>query len=236
MDLDSLEELANLILKDLIALPRNTHLSSYPHLQMEMKNLMMNAAGVLPDHKGFSMYAMREMDQMHVASDTLNVSCVGLSIYSTIGVVEHLLKIMNIEKVSKEKTKLLKIFDSADEKMKQAGLCFHTEDYPSVFHNLNTALELVLKDKLGIPTTIKAINTSNLIDILAKYKIDHYLYLIEARKYVLTIDNKSKHQGFSPSKIDCINGIKAMEELISKLRDTNLKLSEEIRNKLLEGL
>jgi HEPN domain-containing protein len=132
--------------------------------------------------------------------------------------------------------KEVKIFDNADEKMKQAKTCFQNEDYPSALHSLNTSLELVLKDKLGIPSTKPNINTSNIIDILAKYKIEPYLYLNEARKYVLNIDNKIKHTGYSPSKIDCINGIKAMEELIGKLRSINLELSEEIRNKIFEGL
>gem|GEM_PF-2037057 len=140
------------------------------------------------------------------------------------------------EKESKLLIKEMKIFDSADEKMKQAKICFQNEDYPSVLHSLNTSLELVLKGKLGIPATITNINTSNIIDILAKYKIEPYLYLIEARKYVLTIDNKIKHTGYSPSKIDCINSMKAMEELIGKLRNINLELSEEIRNKIFEGL
>ena len=132
--------------------------------------------------------------------------------------------------------KEMKIFDNADEKMKQAKICFQNEDYPSALHSLNTSLELVLKDKLGIPSTKPNINTSNIIDLLAKYKIEPYLYLTEARKYVLNIDNKIKHTGYSPSKIDCINGIKAMEELIGKLRNINLELSEEIRNKIFEGL
>ena len=140
------------------------------------------------------------------------------------------------EKESKVLINEMKIFHSADEKIEQAKFCFQNEDYPSVLHSLNTSLELVLKNKLGIPATKLNINTSNIIDILAKYKIEPYIYLIEARKYVLNIDNKIKHTGYSPSKIDCINGMKAMEELIDKLRNINLELSEEIRNKIFEGL
>jgi hypothetical protein len=151
-------------------------------------------------------------------------------------VIRHLLDILEIEKESKVLIKEMKIFDSADEKMKQAGLCFQSEDYPSVFHNLNTTLELVLKDKLNIPTTITNINTSNIVDVLVKYKVEPYLYLTEAKKHVLTIDNKIKHQGYSPSKIDAINGIKAMEDLISKLRNKELVLTDEVRNKICEGL
>jgi hypothetical protein len=39
-----------------------------------------------------------------------------------------------------------------------------------------------------------------------------------------------------PSKIDAINGIKAMEDLISKNRAKELALTEDVRNKICEGL
>jgi len=134
------------------------------------------------------------------------------------------------------KTKELKIFESAEEKMKQAGLAFEKADFSSVFHCLNTSFELVLKDKIGIPTTITGINTSNIVEVLVKHKVESYLYFQEVKKRVTEIDNKIKHQGYSPSKIDAINGIKAMEDLISRLRDKELKLTEEIKNKICEGL
>jgi hypothetical protein len=130
----------------------------------------------------------------------------------------------------------MKIFESADEKMKQAGLSFSKEDYSSTFHNLNTAFELIIKDKVGIPTTITKINTANIVEVLIKYKIEPHLYLNEVRKRVIDIDNKTKHQGYLPSKIDAINGIRAMEDLISKLRNKELVLSDEVRNKICEEL
>jgi hypothetical protein len=116
--------------------------------------------------------------------------------------------------------------------MKQSGICYQNEDYPSVFHCLNTAFELILKDKLIIPLTISKINTSNIVDILVKEKVGCYLYLAEAKKHVLTIDNKIKHQAYAPSKVDCITAIKAMEDLIDKLRDTKIELTAEIKNKI----
>ena len=235
MNLDSLEQLANLVLKDLKTFSSNDYIVSHLHVRLEMKNLMLNAAQVLPDHRSFFMSAYQEINETHMSPTTLQVTT-GISIHTATEIVTHLLKILGLEKSTIEKTKLLKIFDSVDEKMNQANICFQNGDYSSTFHNLNTTLELVLKEKVGIPTTITKINTSNIIDILAKYKVEPYRYLVEARKYVLTIDNKIKHQGFSPSKIDCINGIKAMEELINKLRNTNLVLSEEICTKIFEGL
>ena len=188
----------------------------------KIKSLLVISSKAFPEHYGFFRMVASELEK--------------LDEYDTLEVIEHILEILEMEKSSEAKIKGMKIFESAEEKMKQAGLSFRKEDYSSTFHNLNTTLELVLKDKLGIPTTITKINTSNIIDILVKNKVEPYLYLTEAKKRVLMIDNKIKHQGYTPSKIECINSIKVMEELVSKLRDKEIKLTEEIRNKIYQGL
>jgi HEPN domain-containing protein len=227
MDLDAFKELTDLVRKDLKKYAGSTPLRNNPVLRAKLKNLMVIASPILPEYKAFLDDAVQMIDKVTPSSLTIHGARLLLS---------HVVDILKIEKATIEKTKSLRIFDSAEEKMKQANLCFERGDYPSTFHSLNTALELVLKDKLGIPGTITTINTSNLIDILAKYKIGPYLHLGEARKHVLIIDNKIKHQGYSPSKLDCINGIKAMEELIGKLRGIQLELSEDVRNTIYEGL
>jgi HEPN domain-containing protein len=220
MDLEKLEKMATLILKGLDNSVYSAHLS--PPKEAEIKNLMVAASKVLPDHKEFflNIYKYIELFNPYNAREAVN----------------HLLAILEIEKTSEKNVKDMKIFESAEEKLKQAGLSFRKEDYSSTFHNLNTALELVLKDKIEIPTTITGINTSNIMDVLTKYKVEPFLYLEEARKHILLIDNKIKHQGYSPSKTDCINGIKAMENLIAKLRNTEMKLTEEIKKKIYDGL
>lgn len=130
----------------------------------------------------------------------------------------------------------MKIFESGEEKLKQAGLTFKSEDYVSTFNNLNSAFELIIKDKIGIPTTIPNVNTANIIEVLVKHEIETYLYLNEDRKRVIDIDNKVKHQGYSPSKIEAINGITAMENLVSHLRKLDLNIPDDARSKICEGL
>ncbi len=105
-----------------------------------------------------------------------------------------------------------------------------------MINNLNTAIELMLKDKLGIPTTLSKINTSTIIDVLVSNKIGPYPYFSEAKRHVSTIDNKIKHQGYKPSKVDCINALKATEDLESKLKNVEIKLPIEVRNKIYEGI
>lgn len=183
---------------------------------------MMIASEVLPEYRQLFNSSFQ---------NSPNITGVGAR-----SVIEHLLKIIKLEKDSNSLIKNMKIFESGEEKLKQAGLTFKSEDYVSTFNNLNSAFELIIKDKIGIPTTIPNINTSNIIEVLVKHKIEPYLYLNEVRKRVTDMDNKVKHQGYSPSKIDAINGITAMKNLISHLRKIELNLPDEVRSKICEGL
>jgi HEPN domain-containing protein len=222
MDLEKFERMVKLVKEDLSVYDETSSLRYHATEEAKVKNLIIIASKTLPDHMEFFKSVYSDIHGMDIKDVRL--------------ITEHILAILKMEKTSEAKTREMKIFETAEEKVKQAGFSFRKDDYTSTFHNLNTALELVLKDKLGIPTTITAINTSNIIDILIKHKVEPYLYLAEVRKHILVIDNKSKHQGYSPSKVDCINGIKAMEELISKLKNKEMELTEDIRNKIYEGL
>ncbi len=151
-------------------------------------------------------------------------------------IVDSLIEFVEIEKSVQKDVLEAKIFESAEDKLKQAGIAFRNEDYPSVINNLNTALELLLKDKLGIPITISKINTVKIIDIFVKHKIGPYVYFSEAKKHIVLVDNKVKHQAYIPTKIECINAIKIMEDLISKLRDVDIELDEDVRKKISKEL
>lgn len=222
MDLEKVEEMAQLVIKDLSEYNWSFRLKNIPALIAEIKNLMNISFQILPEHEYFFLSVYKTAQSSDIRDARI--------------AIKHLLEIVKIEKASESKAKEMKIFEGAEDKLKQANLSFRKDDYTSVFHNLNTALEMVLKDKVKIPMTITKVNTSNIIDNLVKHKLEPYLYLVKARKHVLSIDNKIKHQGYSPSKIDCINGTKAMEELISRLRGKEIKLTEEIRNKIYQGL
>jgi len=55
------------------------------------------------------------------------------------------------------------------------------------------------------------------------------LYLLWARKHAFVVDNRIKHQGYSPSRVDCDNGIEAMEELIAESRNMKTKPAHAFR-------
>lgn len=195
-------------------------------LYAKVKNLITLSLNTLPEHKTFLTTAWDNWDHHTYGRSKLEI----------ISIIDYILELLRLEKSAQSKIAEMKIFESANEKFKQAVQSFQKGDYSSTIHNLNTALELILKDKLEIPTTITKINTSKIIDIGVKYELGPYTYLSEAKKHVCLVDNKIKHQGYSPSKIDCINGIKVMEELISKFRDKEIKLTEEIRKKIYAGI
>ncbi len=219
MDLEKLEKMANLVLKKL-----NSH--SYarfqinPHLEVEFKNLMVLASNSLPDYRELFILSYKKVSNTSEAKS----------------VVRHILEILEIEKSSALKIKEDKIFEGVEDKLKQASTSFRQGNFSSVFHTLNTALELVLKDKVEIPTTLTGINTSNVIELLVKEKVHCYRYLDEAKKRVTLIDNKIKHVGYTPTEPECISALKAVHELMSKLKNKEIKISEELRNKIFTSL
>lgn len=230
MSLVKLEKTINTVLKHLSKYDDYGNLVGYKLPLAQVKSVINLAHNILPEHKDFFLSFYRELEK----DEERNFPKVDIGDASN--ALKHILELIEIEKSTQSKLREDKIFEGALEKMKQAGLSFRNNDYNSTLQNLNTALELLLKDRLGIPTTITKINTSNIIEILVKYKIEPYLYLDEARKRVILIDNKIKHQGYVCSKIESINALKAMEELISKLRDKEIKVTEEIQKKIYQSL
>lgn len=218
MDITKLESLAKVVYNKLpltlVALSIN------PQYDAPFKNLLIVATEVLPDYTEFFSQTYKR---------------VGNTVEARAAII-HLIELIGIEKTVNAQVKEGRIFDGAEAKLKQAGLSFSEGDFSSVFNCLNTAFELIIKDKVGIPTTITNVNTANIVEVLVKHKVDPFLYVNEVRKRVIDIDNKVKHQGYSPSKIDAINGIKAMEDLVAKMKDHELILTDEVKNKICDGL
>ena len=87
-----------------------------------------------------------------------------------------------------------------------------------------------------IPTTITRINTAKIIDIAVKEKIGPYPYFSEAKKHISMVDNKVKHQSYTSGKIDCINALRVIEDLKRALQKTEIRLSDEVRDKIYSGI
>jgi len=146
--------------------------------------------------------------------------------------IELLLKLKSEEKIIEEEGIFL---NSAKDQLRQAGVAFQNQDFPGVSNKLNTCVELALKDVLEIPTTIKGIKTSNIIDIMISEKMGPTKYLEEVKKYVL-LDNLVKHQGLNPIEVRAGMAITAVENLLKKLPKEPFFISEEIKEKIWKGI
>jgi hypothetical protein len=187
-------------------------------------DLLFNARDILPDHEVYLSNLYRNYE-----------GAVVLRYGDAITAMEYIERLFAIGDELDE-VKERKFLQDAKDKLKEAGLSFEHEDYSSVINNLNTATELALKDELDIPNTISKINTRKILDICISEKIGPIDYLKELIKHVLEIDNKVKHQGYSPDKIDCINAITAVEEFLKKANKYPLKMNDVVKKKIFSGL
>lgn len=148
----------------------------------------------------------------------------------------HLIEMLDIEDTFKINIEQGNIFQGARDKLDEASVCYRNDEYVGTINNLNTCLELLLKEKFRIPTTIKGINTAKIIELAVKYDLGPIKFFEQARKHVTDIDNKIKHVGYAPSKSDTIHAIKSMEELSKELENCSIELEEEIINKIYSGI
>ena len=142
------------------------------------------------------------------------------------------MKMIAFEEKTEKRIEEGSLFQGAKEKYKEAQKAYDAQDWDGCLNNLNTAFELILKEKLDIPTTIKGVKTANIVEILVKHDVGPVLFLKEARKHVTNVDNSVKHDGYEANKIDCIPALKSMEDLIRKLDNTELKIADEIKKKI----
>ena len=184
--------------------------------------------------KNILTLAKKQIPALEVFVETLNVKYPQFD--EAIESCTYILEILDIEDTIEKDIEKGDIFQGAKDKLKEASLCFKREDYSGTINNLNTCLELLLKEKFNIPTTIKGINTAKIIEIAIKHKVGPIKYFEEAKKHVLAMDNQIKHRGYSPSKTECIFAIKNMEELCQNLEGYQLTLTDEITRKIYSGV
>jgi len=82
MDLDKLEKMAKLILKDL-SRTSSVSMGYYPTIEAEIKNLMNASSKVLPDHKDFFVNIYKSVHYISVSQTT--------------DAIKHFLEILEIE-------------------------------------------------------------------------------------------------------------------------------------------
>ncbi len=193
-------------------------------------DILTNARNLLPDnavylHSLVSIYTDKSNE--YYAHYSLTCSHIKNSLL-------YVIKLLSVS--YPEVIEIKKILEDAQDKLKEAGISFEKEDYPSVISKINTGVELALKDELDIPMTIKKINTRKIIDLCIANNIGPKEYLQELIKHVLDVDNQIKHQGFKPGKIDCVNAISAFEGFIKMVKKYHFEVTDEIRKKIFSGV
>ena len=200
--------------------PRSDYLRYKPVIESKFVTLLDLTRKLVPDTAMFLEMLM------------LKVKHNSLTFQDSLDALNHIFTLVEYESKIIMQLNKGNIFAGVNEKIEEATLYFKKEDYKGTINNLNTALELLLKEKFNIPSTLKGINTAKIIAIAIRYKKGHIKHMEEAKKNVSEIDNKSKHLGYVPTKVDCINALKIMEELNKNLKEVKIELTEEILDKI----
>ena len=187
--------------------------------RLKIKNFFRLAKDTLPSHSTYITEEQSEVDSYYHVGEALSA-------------INHIVEIIDIEQMTPPDIKQA-LFESSLDKYKKCKLFYEENDFTSLFNNINSSLELLLKESLELPTTSK-IPTSNMIDKLVKHKIEPYLFLDVNRKKIIDIDNKVKHSGYIPSKKDAIDAMKSMEDTLNKLHGNKIVLPQNVRDELYE--
>jgi hypothetical protein len=222
MKKSKLEHITNSFKKMIAHVKREIKLEDAPVMLSRFKDLIPLASKELPEHKVFF--------------DSVKKRIKSITFGGANAVCDYILELLVLKKDIEDNVIERKIFQGAEDKLKEAGFSFGNDDKTSVISNLDTCIELTLKDKLNIPTTITKINTNKIIEICIADEVGPVEYLKEIKKHVLEINNKVKHIGYSPSKKDCIDAIKATEDFLQKAKEHPFNVTAETRNKIYSGL
>lgn len=212
------------ILKEELEKQWSSHLNK--HQWLRWMELLKNLETFFPDHK---FYFSGLIESYSVWEDG------GYDYEDVVRIIKYIETLDGVH-IETETSKERKFLQDAKDKLKEAGISFDNEDYPSAINALNTSIELALKDELDIPTTIRKINTSGVLKICIAEKIGPVEYLKELKPHVLELSNKIKHNGYVPNRADCITAIGAVENLFKKTKKYPFVLTENSRKKIFGGL
>jgi hypothetical protein len=189
----------------------------------KIADLVEIASKALPEHDGF-FKRFKKQFLMNFPYDVIQPSIVE-------GFCDYVIELIDAERMAGQKEKEGKLFLSADDKIVQAGKAFRREDRTGVFNELNTAVELMLKKKLGIPITIKKINNAKILDVLIAEGIGPGDFLKAVRK-CLCLTGDVKHRAFNPTEQQCVLALASVEELRRELEKAPIGLPEKVKEKI----
>ena len=171
----------------------------------------------LNDHEHFFKKFIENVDR-NIGSATIS---------EVIDACTYIKELLDHRRKAERRQKDIKLFASAQDKLGEASISFRNNDFPGVLNNLNTCIELALKEKLNIPTVLKNIGSGKILNILANNNIGPVSYIKQVREYVF-LYNSTKHQGYSPTKSECVTAIKSTEDLLKQLEKLELQVPHRV--------
>lgn len=189
-------------------------------------DFLNEAKAKLPGHRTFFDTTIFNLEN-NISSYSFN---------DAIQAIDYIIDLLLFEEETNKDQTSTRLFKSSEDKMKEAEIAFEKKDWDGCMNNANTALELMLKEKLGIPTTIKKIKTGRIIDYLLKINKGPTPFLKEAKSKILGEDNPAKHIAYSPDKSACVYALKALEELKRELKSKEINLTEEETKDIFKNL
>ena len=143
-----------------------------------------------------------------------------------------------VEKIIvKKESKTSKSFLRYPDLLKEAQLALRRDQQAYAIHLCDSAIEAFLKEMLDIRSTIVGAGTVKFISecIILNIPNGIELHLKEAKNKVCQLDNQIKHKAYVPSKLDAINALKVIEELLSR-KERFKSLNEEEKKKIWDGI
>lgn len=209
----------------------------FPVPYERLKHLVNLASGSLPEHAGLFQALWQSFDSTR--NGMLGLTNIGgergffvESVNLANQILDNIAEFIKYEQEAETAVQHKGALASAEEKERDAARSLEKEDYAGVIHNLNAALELVLKDQLNIPSSIAKISTSKMMRILVSNKVGPYMDMDEVSRHLLRFDNEGKHRAYPPTKTDCIRAMKSVQDLFAKLRAQPLRLEEDLQNEI----
>ena len=115
--------------------------------------------------------------------------------------LEHTLDLLDIQLTGENEIEEGNIFLGIEEKMKRANKSANEGNAEGLFSNLHTAIEVLLKDKLGISLNMDAARLGKVLGICIRHDVfkgkANILRQLDAK--MCEIDNKMQHTAYNPS-------------------------------------
>jgi len=148
--------------------------------------------------------------------------------------LEHWTDILKIYQKEEEAIEEGNIFLSVEDKMKRAEKSVKEGNPEGLFSNLHTAIEIIIKDKLGIALDMDGAKLGKVMGICMRNKVfnNQESILQSIRSNVCDVDNKIKHSGYNPTGNDINNGLLITKQFLRVIKSEAPKIDDKVKEEI----